>query len=401
MNIHNSETRQSVLHVGVSQTLDSVCRDQLHGLRALGWDLQLACAADGWHVRLLNDGFIHHNIAMSSRPGMVQVAQGVKDMARILRQGHFVLVHTHNAHHGIIARSLARGLGIPSVHTWRYSPLDASQRQSTRLAYRSLETIAGRMSSAVLFQNQADMDSAVGLGIVPPKRAVLIRNGIVIERYTHSERPRAAVRRDLGVPENAPLIICVARLEERKRQIDLIRAVVSMRRRNCDAYMALVGTGRDEVELRSVVERYAMSSKVLFLGQRADIPDLIHASDVFCLPSRREGIPRSVMEAMAARVPVVATDVVGTREVVRAGRTGLLVPFGDAEALGRALEHVLDAPAAAAARAEVAHKMLLDRWSEKLVIQRIHAVYQSILEQSCAATFDSLHGEPYDVQRTG
>jgi glycosyltransferase involved in cell wall biosynthesis len=369
----------TVLHVGAAQTLDSVMREQLLGLRERGWTCVLACQADGWERRLAGDGFAIRPIRMGRRPGIGQVVGGGADLARILRRERFAIVHTHNAHHGLVGRVAAAAHRTPSVHTWRYNPLDATDRAPVRLAYGVAEGVASRLGDAVLFQNAEDLEHALGRRLVPPGRAVLVGNGIRIERFERPGRPRDRVRADLGLPDEAEVVLCIGRLEERKGQSSVIRAVAELALRRPAVRLLLVGTGPDAPALEAQAARLGLGARVGFLGQRDDVVDLLHASDVLCLASRREGVPRAVMEAMAARLPVVATDVVGTRAVVRDGETGLLAPFGDPAGLAARMARVLDDRALAGRLAARAHESLRADWHEDQVVDRVDRAYRLLL----------------------
>jgi glycosyltransferase involved in cell wall biosynthesis len=369
----------SVLHIGGDHTLGVIAIDQLRGLRELGWDIHVACHPEGWEDRLLRHGFSVHPIRLPYRASPLEAARGARDLLALLRGGRFGLVHTHNAHHGLVGRCIALALGIPAVHTWRYSPLDAAGSRPARLVFGVLEAAASHAGQMVLFQNGEDREFAVRIRIVPERRAVLVGNGIRLERFDGRRTDGAATRRELGIPAGARLITCVARLVERKRQADLLTAAAALRPRIPDVAVVLVGEGPDEPNLRRQASELGIEDRVLFAGQRDDVPDLLRASDALCLPSRREGLPRAVMEAMAAGIPVVATDVVGTREMVRHEETGLLVPFANPLALATALERLLTDRRLLERLTEAARKTLEANWRQAAVDRRVARVYRALL----------------------
>jgi glycosyltransferase involved in cell wall biosynthesis len=207
----------------------------------------------------------------------------------------------------------------------------------------------------------------------------MIGNGIRIELYQQPARPPEQVRSELGIAPTDRVVLCVGRLEERKHQADLLEALPELTG-ELPMQLLLVGTGSDRDRLAERAAALGIPDRVHFLGQRPDIADLLHAADIFALPSRREGVPRAVMEAMAARVPVVATDVVGTREVVKDDVTGLLVPFGEPGALAGALRRVLLDEALATRLVASAHVALTRDWREELVVERVDAAYRSLLD---------------------
>lgn len=338
----DDRTLDPILHVGYSHTLSYIARESLLGLREAGWPIHVACPHDDWARRIHEDGFRIWNIRLPHRASVAQATVGAWDLLHTLRNRRFGLVHTHNAHHGVIGRHVARALGVPSVHTWRYNPVDASDRHAIQAVYSLAEGSAARAGNYVFFQNSEDMMFALDRRIVPRKRAILVGNGIRIEHYERHTRDRAATRAQLGVARDAELILCIARMAERKGIPDLIDAFALLAPERPASELVCLGSGPHRPRFEAQVRSRGLTARVHFAGQRDDVPDVLAASDVLALTSSREGVPRAIMEAMAARVPVVATDVVGTRAIVHDGQTGLLVPFGSPRAIARAIARVMD-----------------------------------------------------------
>jgi glycosyltransferase involved in cell wall biosynthesis len=370
----------TVLHIGASLTLDSVVFHQLIGLRDKDWAIVIACAPDKWSQRLVAVGFSHVPIRIGAKPSNMDIMRGLADIPSAIRRVRPDLIHTHNAHHGVIARLVAAPMRIPTVHTWRYSPMDAASSRSEQVAYAAAEGVAARACRMVLFQNREDLRDAVRSRIVPRHKALLVGNGIRLELYGENTEPPSRVRAQLGLEGGSEIVLCVGRLEERKRQADLIAALPLLLRDHPSLHVLLVGPGTQGPELEAKARELGVDAELHVLGHRSDIPSLLGAADVLVLPSRREGVPRAVMEAMAARVPVVATDVVGTREVVHDRVTGLTVPYADPPALARAIHEVLADESLARALVENAYDNLVRNFREEHVIDRIDRVYRSILE---------------------
>ena len=374
-----SAERPIVLHCGNAHTLSVIAFDQITALRAHGWSVWAACQPDGWETRLLEDDIPLLPIDLPYRAGVADEVRGMRDVHRLLGRHRVALVHTHNAHHGIAGRLAARLRRLPSVHTWRYSPLDAAPPGPKRVAYAGMEATAARAGNAVLFQNREDLEYAVRSRIVPRSRAVLVGNGIRVEKHAAPARGREDVRGELGLPVDAEVVICVARLVERKHQAHLLSAATLLADRP-RLRVVLVGSGEDEEALRAQAAADGIERSVVFAGEVEDVTSLLWASDLLCLPSRREGVPRAVMEAMACRLPVVATDVVGTREVVHDGETGVLVPFAQPPALAAAIAGLLDDPERRAALAETAYEVLVRDWHQDVPVRRTSELYARLLE---------------------
>jgi glycosyltransferase involved in cell wall biosynthesis len=171
---------------------------------------------------------------------------------------------------------------------------------------------------------------------IPAARVEVIYNGIPPERYAEPAA-RADARRALALGPDDLAIIQVARLDYLKDHATAVRTVGRVRQRHPGARLLLVGEGPERGAIRAEADRLGLADHVRFLGLRQDIPRLLQAADLFLLTSISEGIPLTLLEAMAAGLPVVSTRVGGTGEVVADGRTGLLAPAGDDAALADAV----------------------------------------------------------------
>ena len=206
-----------------------------------------------------------------------------------------------------------------------------------------------------------------------------IPNGVSLSPYDHL--PTACEVRQLhGWPTDDYLVGTVARLSKAKDQVTLLRAFQWLQQRIPRARLVLVGDGPMRSDLEDESVRLGISDKTHFLGERADVPQLLAAMDVFALSSVTEGIPMTILEAMAARLPVVATRVGGIPQVVRDGKTGLLVSPGCPGELARQL-------AALAANSGLRHSMgragrktVVDEYSAKTMAARYENVYGALLQ---------------------
>lgn len=178
---------------------------------------------------------------------------------------------------------------------------------------------------------------------IPMDRLLLIRGGVAPGRF-RSASP--ASHESLGVPTDAPIVLWVGRLDPVKGLDVLIDAFETVAResaaRKSAAHLLLVGGGPMERKLEEQIARADLGSCVHLLGPRRDVPALLRAADVFVLPSRTEGLPNALLEAMVAGCPIVTTDVPGCRDLIENEKTGLRVPFGDATGLARAMLRLLN-----------------------------------------------------------
>jgi glycosyltransferase involved in cell wall biosynthesis len=174
------------------------------------------------------------------------------------------------------------------------------------------------------------------------KKISVISNGVDVRRYQRNGSA-PTVRKELGLPQDSRLLTLVATLKHQKGHRVLLEALVPVFKQHPDLHVLLVGDGDLRAEIMEQVNRFDMAANVHLLGNRSDVPHLLSASDYFVLPSLWEGLPMALIEAMAAGLPVIATRVSGTQQVMIADQTGILVEPGDPEGLrGAILECLKD-----------------------------------------------------------
>lgn len=237
-----------------------------------------------------------------------------------------------------------------------------------------------RMLFNRLFLRPCDRVVAVGRSVkqalvdnegIPAERIDVIYNGVPLERFARDARARAQVRQELGIAPEQPVAILVARLDPIKDHATALAVAARVRQVRPDFRLLLVGDGPLRTELQTRVQAMNLAGTVQLLGLRTDVPRLLAAADLFLLTSLSEGIPVTLIEAMGAGLPVVATRVGGVPEVVVAGQTGLLAPASDPDALAAA---VLELLASAALRQRLA-AVGQARASSLFSQQAMHAAY--------------------------
>ncbi len=219
------------------------------------------------------------------------------------------------------------------------------------------------------------------MSAVRPTLYQTIHNGICPSVPT---RARTATRALLRLHDE-PLILTVARLTEQKQHTVLLQAMRRVLRACTDAHLLIVGDGPLDLTLKTLARQTGISHRVHFLGRREDVPELLAASDLFCLPSHFEGHPLALMEAMAAGIPVVATRSLGITETVINGETGVLVPTRDPVALGAALIRVLSDKALALRLRQSAIHVASTEFSAERMAASTLALYQRCIQERFAS----------------
>jgi len=208
----------------------------------------------------------------------------------------------------------------------------------------------------------------------------LIPNGIPTDEYAPNPDRRVQWRQAHGIEPHATVLTHVGRFAPPKNHALLIEAFAQVRS-DAPLYLLLVGGGELENAVREQVAGLGLQGRVRFLGVRADVADILRASDVFVLSSRVEGNPMSVMEAMAAGLPVVSTAVGGVPELVREGVTGLLVPSEDAGALAQAMQALVDDPVRRQAMGAAARQHAVAHFDIRHTVRMYEELYESLLRR--------------------
>jgi glycosyltransferase involved in cell wall biosynthesis/uncharacterized membrane protein len=280
---------------------------------------------------------------------------GLVELIRLFRRERPDIVHANSSKAGVLGRLAAFVAGVPirifTVHGWAFA---AYEGFAGRL-YLWADRVVRPLTTLVICVSHRERELGLRTRACACERSAVVHNAVDLRTF------RVAATR--GEP---PQIISVGRFAYPKDHVTLVRAMASV---ESDFRAILVGEGPDQPALANEVRRLGLAPNVELLGARSDVPELLAGADVFVLSSRSEGLPMSVLEAMAAGLPVVATDVGGVSELVLEEETGLLVPRGDTTALAQALERLLRDEdlrrrMAASARARVERKFDLTSFQE-------------------------------------
>jgi glycosyltransferase involved in cell wall biosynthesis len=304
-------------------------------------------------------------------------------LAGLIRRERPQILHTHTAKAGTVGRvaALLAGPGRPPivVHTFHGHVLRGYFGPLRSRFFRELERRLARNSTALVAVSPQVRDDLVELGVAPPEKFAVVRLGIELDERVGSADGRAETRRYLGIPDGRFAVGWVGRMTAVKRGEDVLEGFKLLRDRGVDATLCLVGDGPDRAQLERKAHDLGVVRDTLFLGYQEDVAPLYAAFDALVLPSGNEGTPVSVIEALAAGRPVVATRVGGVPDVVRDGEDGFLVDAGATDELAERLSRLAADPAlrerlGAAGRARVVPRYAVDR-----LVDDVDRLYRSLL----------------------
>jgi len=317
------------------------------------------------------------------------------DIKAILKMFHFFrdvkpdIVHTHTSKAGVVGRIAARMAGVPNViHTVHGFPFHPGMPKTKYRVYRQIEKWMAGITDVMLSQSEEDVINASKMGIKPRRGDLIyIGNGVDLTEFDPCKfHPcqRLRVRESLGINGTDPVITLIGRINREKGYDDLVEALHMVRDMPWQALLV----GSDEgflTSLKHQINSSGLQEKIRILGFRNDITDLLLATDIYVLPSYREGLPRSLIEAQAMALPCVATAIRGCREIVEEGVTGFLFKPGDRKALGAALHKLLTEPEIRLEMGLAGRRRMLRYFDEAEVGRKVMAIYEGALKDEKSA----------------
>ncbi|MEJ2357267.1 MAG: glycosyltransferase [Deinococcales bacterium] len=322
--------------------------------RERGWRVDAACRG-GTLCAPCAAAFDHvYEVPWTRDPlDPVNLTAAPRAVRRLVHEHGYAIVHAHDPVAGFVTRlalrDLRRRLGVRVVVTAHGFHFFRGNSAARNLVFRTLERTASRWTDALVVINREDLAAAQRFGIASERVVYMPGIGVDTARYDPARVSAAAVgavRRELALEEGQPLLLMVAEFNPGKRHLDAVEALARCGRER--VVLACAGLGPRMEAVRAQAERLGLADRVRLLGYRDDVPALLRASLALLLPSEREGLPRSVMEALALERPVIASRIRGVEELVDEG-TGILHEVGDVEALAAAIRRLVDDPAEAAA----------------------------------------------------
>ncbi len=234
------------------------------------------------------------------------------------------------------------------------------------------------------------------------RRTDVIPSGVDTDLFRPRPEGRTAARARLGLTATHPVVGTVGRLETRKGTAVLLEAAARLVKKELpDLRVVVVGDGPLRDELRALAAQLGIGDRVLMLGDRSDVPDVLAALDVFVLPSRTEGMSNALLEAMAAALPVVATAVGGNPEVVSTETTGVLVPPDDMMSLADAILRLATSPTLAAQLGAAARRHVEERYGARAMVRRLETVYMAVADAAplrAGRVIDTADGRVRDMR---
>jgi glycosyltransferase involved in cell wall biosynthesis len=338
----------------------------------------MASVAEGRGARIETLEDLHRNISP------LRDARAILRLARLIRRERPTILHTHTAKAGAVGRiaALLAGDARPPivVHTFHGHVLRGYFSPLTTLGFRTLERWLAKITTSLVAVSPEVRDDLVRLGVAPASKFSVVRLGIELaERTGGDDASRRETRRLLGLDPDAFVVGWVGRMTAVKRTDDVVRALRGLIDLDVPTQLLLVGDGPDREHLERYARELGLVKRCLFLGYQDDVARFYNAIDALVLPSVNEGTPVSVIEALAAGRPAVATRVGGVPDVIREGIDGFLVEVGDADGLAARLAELAADPERRAQMGSAGRERVLERYAVERLVDDVDRLYRSLL----------------------
>jgi glycosyltransferase involved in cell wall biosynthesis len=297
-------------------------------------------------------------------------------VVRLVRRLKPDVLHTHMAKAGTVGRLAARICNVPVViHTYHGHVFHSYFSPAKTRLFVTIERALGLATNRIVVIGDGQRAEIASYGVAPLHKLVTIRLGLELAQFLDAERARGAVRRELGIRADVPLVGIVARLVPIKAPEVFLHTAARVRAALPGAQFMVIGDGERRPELQRLANQLGLDGAVHWLGWRRDMVRVYADLDVVALTSRNEGSPVALIEALASARPVVSTAVGGVPEVVMHGETGLTAPVSDVAALADAILTLLRDPALARRLGSAGRRHVYPRYDSSRLVDDVRSLY--------------------------
>jgi glycosyltransferase involved in cell wall biosynthesis len=364
-------------------------RPWLRTLIEAGTEVHLACNPTRYFDLLRAEGINVHAVPIHRSFNPLAHFSALLCLYRVARRGRFGVMSLHSPVAAAVGRLAGWLAGCPRVvYTVHGFYFHDNMPRMPRALFLGIEWLLGALTDHFFFVSEEDYQMAVRLGIArSSEQATLIANGVNLVRYhpVAHDSEIEGLRLELGIPSDSPVVGIVGRLVKEKGYREFFRMAQSLADAGERPTFLVVGdslpSDRDQFgpRFRKAVAKSRLAPQFVFAGFTDRVDRYLRAMDIFVLPSYREGMPRSVLEAMATGLPVVASRIRGCREAVVPGETGFLVPPGDADALSRAVLELLRNPRQGREMGRAGLRRAQELYDDRIMCARIAAAFSLLL----------------------
>lgn len=321
---------------------------------------------------------------LQRQPHIIKDIVALIRLYRLIRRERFQIVHTHTSKAGILGRFAAYFAGVAVIiytthgHIFR----DAFYLGSFKVKiYTFLEKIAALFTDKIIVLSECERQDHLKFKVAKPDRLVVIHSGLTLDKFLNVHIDVSRKKKELKLPPEFFIVGTVGLLIPRKGHRYLIEAVPLILEAIKDVIFLIVGDGDLRTELENLTKMMGVERNVIFTGWRQEIPEILGILDLFVFPSVSEGLGLALVEAMAMKKPVVATNVGGISEVVKDNVTGLLIPPKEPRALAKAIIDILTDKQRAKEMGEAGRDYVYPAFSQEVMTDKLNCLYKALIRE--------------------
>lgn len=327
-------------------------------------------------------GIPFHHVDMSREIQPISDLRSLLTLIRLIHKNQYDLIHVHSSKAGFLGRVAAKLNRIPTVYTPNgFYFLDAG-RPAREKFYLLLERGAGKLTDKLIAVSSGEGQQAILRKVIPPHKLIVIPNAINFQEFEPNMEAKFQKKSELGIPADSQIVGTVSRYIPQKNPFALVRTFAQIHKKMPEVRFLWCGEGEMRVVTEQLAKDLGVFDAISFLGYRENVKDIMNTFDIFLLASVFEGLPYTILEAMALALPVVATDVVGSRDVVKHQETGLLVPASSNQP-HELSESVLDLLKNESKRISFGNRgqeLVKEKYSLTTMIEKIEHLYLDLLQ---------------------
>lgn len=368
-------------------TVNFLLMGQLKFLMRQGYDVYVICSSGKWENEILSQGIKLKNIRITRKVTPFSDIVSFLKLYFYFKKEGFDIVHTHTPKPALLGQVAAKLAGVPVIINTVHGLYFKNLKGLKKFIFATIFKFGSMCSTLIFSQNMEDISVITENNLAKPEKLSYLGNGVDISKF-NSRRFLADFIKEkkekLDLGKKHPVLGVVGRLVKEKGYFDLFTAFKEVLEEFPHAVLLVIGP--EDPEKRDsfgpeVVRTYGIEKSVIFLGERTDVDELYSLMDIFVLPSWREGFPRSVIEAMAMKKPVIATDIRGCREAIKNGVDGVLVPSKNPKALAEAILRLSNNSLERESLANNARNKAISEFDEKIVFDRIKKEYERLISK--------------------
>lgn len=332
---------------------------------------------DGEMIDKLNDMHVENYVIPSEKAFDFSTWKSVK---ALLREKQIDLIHIHGTRATSNVYWAAKNLGLPTVYTihgWSFHNDQNALVKNARIFFEKWITKKTDCNISV-----SESNKQTGEKNISGFKSVVVHNGIDLVKFNPDCCKRKNLRKKLNIAEDTFVISFIGRMTAQKNPLGLIKAFKEAATENANTILLMVGDGELKEQAIALVKELGIENSVVFQKSRNDVADVLFSSDIFCLPSLWEGFPIALLEAMAMRKAVIATEVDGSVEIIQNKKNGILIKPQNVQMLAEAIKELINNNNLRKELAEAAQQTILNDFDVKKMTKKIEDVYINVLSKN-------------------